>query len=76
MGIEIKCISGEEEAGLNFLGNSLVFDERILVIDIGGGSTEFTLGENDKIDFIKSIDIGAVRATENFSHKKIILMKI
>lgn len=66
LGIEIKCISGEEEAGLNFLGNSLVFDERILVIDIGGGSTEFTLGENDKIDFIKSIDIGAVRATEKF----------
>lgn len=66
LGIEIKCISGEEEAGLNFLGNSLVFDERILVVDIGGGSTEFTLGKNDKIDFIKSIDIGAVRATEKF----------
>lgn len=66
LGIEIKCISGEEEAKLNFLGNSLVFDERILVIDIGGGSTEFTLGKNNKIDFIKSIDIGAVRATEKF----------
>ncbi|WP_373079920.1 Ppx/GppA family phosphatase [Fusobacterium varium] len=66
LGIKIECISGEEEAELNFLGNSLVFDERILVIDIGGGSTEFTLGKNNKIDFIKSIDIGAVRATEKF----------
>lgn len=66
LGIEIKCISGEEEAKLNFLGNSIVFDEKILVIDIGGGSTEFTLGKNNKIDFIKSIDIGAVRATEKF----------
>ncbi|MDU1909910.1 Ppx/GppA phosphatase family protein [Fusobacterium sp.] len=66
LGIEIECISGEEEAKLNFLGNSLVFDERILVIDIGGGSTEFTLGKNNEIDFIKSIDIGAVRATEKF----------
>lgn len=66
LGIKIECISGEEEAELNFLGNSLVFDARILVIDIGGGSTEFTLGKNNKIDFIKSIDIGAVRATEKF----------
>lgn len=66
LGIEIKCISGEEEAKLNFLGNSLVFNDRILVIDIGGGSTEFTLGKNNEIDFIKSIDIGAVRATEKF----------
>lgn len=64
--VKIECISGEEEAKLNFLGNSLVFNERILVIDIGGGSTEFTLGKNNEIDFIKSIDIGAVRATEKF----------
>ena len=55
LGIEIKCISGEEEAKLNFLGNSLVFNDRILVIDIGGGSTEFTLGKNNEIDFIKSM---------------------
>ena len=70
LGIDIKCISGEEEAELNFLGNSLVFDEPILVVDIGGGSTEFTLGENNKINFIKSINIGAVRATEKFFPKE------
>ena len=48
LGIKIECISGKTEATLNFLGNSLVFKDRILVVDIGGGSTEFTLGK-DKI---------------------------
>lgn len=66
LGIKIECISGKTEATLNFLGNSLVFKERILVVDIGGGSTEFTLGKNKTIDFIQSINIGAVRATEKF----------
>ena len=64
--IKIECISGKTEATLNFLGNSLVFKDRILVVDIGGGSTEFTLGKDKSIDFIQSINIGAVRATEKF----------
>ena len=42
IGIDIRCIAGEREAQLNFLGNSIVFKDRILVLDIGGGSTEFT----------------------------------
>ena len=66
IGIDIKCISGDREAQLNFLGNSIVFKERILVLDIGGGSTEFTLGEKGEIEFVKSINIGAVRGTERF----------
>lgn len=66
LGIKIECISGKTEATLNFLGNSLVFKDRILVVDIGGGSTEFTLGKDKTIDFIQSINIGAVRATEKF----------
>lgn len=66
LGIKIECISGKTEATLNFLGNSLVFKDRILVVDIGGGSTEFTLGKDKTIGFIQSINIGAVRATEKF----------
>ena len=66
LGIKIECISGKTEATLNFLGNSLIFKDRILVVDIGGGSTEFTLGKDKSIDFIQSINIGAVRATEKF----------
>lgn len=64
--VKTRCISGEEEGILNFTGNSLEFHEKILVVDIGGGSTEFSLGENSNIEFIKSIDIGAVRGTEKF----------
>ncbi|MGF6906709.1 iron-containing alcohol dehydrogenase [Fusobacterium sp. PH5-44] len=64
--VKTRCISGEEEGILNFTGNSLEFQEKILVVDIGGGSTEFSLGENNNIEFIKSIDIGAVRGTEKF----------
>lgn len=66
LGIKIECISGKTEATLNFLGNSLVFKDKILVVDIGGGSTEFTLGKDKTIDFIQSINIGAVRVTEKF----------
>lgn len=67
LGIDIKCISGENEAVLNFKGNSIVFDSQILVVDIGGGSTEFTLGTHTHdIKFMKSFNVGAVRATELF----------
>lgn len=71
IGIDINCIAGEREAQLNFLGNSIVFEDRILVLDIGGGSTEFTLGENGNIEFTKSINIGAVRETERFFPEQI-----
>lgn len=66
LGIDIKCISGQTEATLNFKGNTLVFSDNILVVDIGGGSTEFTLGNKNHIEFIKSFNVGAVRVTELF----------
>lgn len=66
IGISIQCISGEEEASYNFKGVSLAFSNKILIVDIGGGSTEFTLGEKQQILFKKSLNIGAVRATELF----------
>lgn len=65
-GILVHCISGEEEARYNFKGVSLAFTNRILIVDIGGGSTEFTLGEKEEIQFQKSLNIGAVRGTELF----------
>lgn len=65
-GIQIQCISGETEAEYNFRGVNLAVGGEILIIDIGGGSTEFTLGKNASIIFSKSINIGAVRATELF----------
>jgi exopolyphosphatase/guanosine-5'-triphosphate,3'-diphosphate pyrophosphatase len=44
-------------------------NENILVIDIGGGSSEFILGDKSKIEFSKSENVGAVRMTEKFLSK-------
>lgn len=66
-GIEVKVISGEEEAELGFIGASSVLDEGYKVVcDIGGGSTELIYGEKRKIHMSDSIDVGAVRITERF----------
>ena len=68
--IKINCISGNEEAYINFKGVISSFDknfkENILVFDIGGGSTEFTLGNIDGIKKEISLNIGSVRITEKF----------
>ncbi|MGL4688123.1 MAG: 3-dehydroquinate synthase [Fusobacteriaceae bacterium] len=65
--INIRCISGEIEATLSFTGLSEVFSEdKIAVLDIGGGSTEISIGENGSVEFLKSFNVGAVRATEKF----------
>ena len=68
--IKINCISGEEEAYINFKGVISSFDkdfkDNILVFDIGGGSTEFTLGNINGIKKKISLNIGSVRITEKF----------
>lgn len=66
--IDIEIISGEEESNLGFLGVLKGANENddILVIDIGGGSTEFILGNMDGIKFSKSENVGALRMTEKF----------
>lgn len=61
-------ISGEEEGTAAFRGVTTdKFDTDITVIDIGGGSTEFILGNSSEIKFIKSLNIGAVRLKEKFA---------
>jgi exopolyphosphatase/guanosine-5'-triphosphate,3'-diphosphate pyrophosphatase len=67
--IKIEIASGTEEARLIHLGvlQSLpVFHKNILLIDIGGGSTEFLVGKGRQIFFSNSLKIGAVRLTERF----------
>ncbi len=66
LGIEVEVITGAEEAELSFIGaiqelkpNSGPF----LVVDIGGGSTEFVFG-NNKVESAKSVNIGCVRMSE------------
>ncbi len=77
-GIKVDVVSGREEALLSFCGavkniNSNLpgsksgLASRILVIDIGGGSSEFIMGDyNCNLEFTSSIDIGCVSLTERF----------
>jgi len=67
--LSIEIISGEEEAHLSFL--AVVRDLKelkkpTLVIDVGGGSTEFILGKGDQIIQWESLPLGSVRFTEQF----------
>jgi len=69
IGIEIEIINGEEEARLIYTGilRALpVVKNQILSIDIGGGSTEFSIGKNGKLIYAFSIKLGAVRLTNMF----------
>ncbi len=66
LGIEPEVISGEEEAALSFTGAIQDFqpsDGPFLVVDIGGGSTEFVFGTTE-VEAAKSVNIGCVRMTE------------
>jgi exopolyphosphatase/guanosine-5'-triphosphate,3'-diphosphate pyrophosphatase len=68
-GIEIETISGNEEARLIYLGVLRavpVFDKKVLVIDIGGGSTELLVGEKGNTLYSTSLKLGAVRLTQRF----------
>ena len=66
LGVQVEVIPGEEEARLSFLGATKELDQNqspFLVVDIGGGSTEFVLG-SEKVDSAKSVNIGCVRMSE------------
>lgn len=78
LGVEPEVISGAEEARLSFRGavEGLPPDRvamPTLVVDIGGGSTEFVLGERSSdgavdVEAAVSVDIGCVRMTERHLH--------
>jgi exopolyphosphatase/guanosine-5'-triphosphate,3'-diphosphate pyrophosphatase len=70
-GIEARTISGDEEARLTFLGATAGRndDRDTVVIDIGGGSTEYVLGKaGEDPSFHVSTQMGSVRHTERFLH--------
>ena len=69
IGVEVEVISGVEEARLIHLGVLQavpVFDKRLLLCDIGGGSTEVLLGEQGEVLDSRSFKLGAVRLTDRF----------
>ncbi|MFJ6012652.1 exopolyphosphatase [Streptomyces sp. NPDC092952] len=69
LGVEPEVISGDQEAEFSFTGatRELAGQEHLptpyLVVDIGGGSTEFVVGD-DRVRAARSVDIGCVRMTE------------
>jgi exopolyphosphatase/guanosine-5'-triphosphate,3'-diphosphate pyrophosphatase len=66
LGITPEVISGDEEARLSFLGATQSLsksDGPFLVIDIGGGSTEFVFGVG-QVEAARSVNIGCVRMSE------------
>ncbi|WP_316840271.1 exopolyphosphatase [Pedobacter gandavensis] len=69
-GIEITVISGEEEAAYIFQGVRAtgLIQERCLIMDIGGGSTEFIICDPKQVYWKKSYNIGAARLMQAYFH--------
>ena len=69
-GLEGATLSGDEEARLTSLGATATRsgDERVLVIDIGGGSTELVVGTRSALEFHVSTQVGVVRHSERHLH--------
>jgi exopolyphosphatase/guanosine-5'-triphosphate,3'-diphosphate pyrophosphatase len=68
-GIDVQIISGVEEARLIHLGvlqAVAVFDRRLVLVDIGGGSTEILVGERGEALSAFSLKLGAIRLTRRF----------
>lgn len=72
-GVEMRILSGEEEAKLTFTGALAEIGEidgRVLVVDVGGGSTELVCGDAGvrpaQVDWSASFDVGSVRLTERY----------
>ena len=70
LGITTRLLSGEEEAILAFRGATAgrTIAKPTLVLDVGGGSTELTVGTDSSIAFHASLDVGSVRLTERCLH--------
>ena len=72
MGVDVEVISGFEEARLIHLGVLQavpVFDRRVVVCDIGGGSTELVVGTQGDILAARSLKLGAIRLTRRYFAK-------
>ena len=73
LGVPPEVVSGSEEAALSFHGATADMSGTdvpapYLVCDIGGGSTEFVLGDASGVRAARSVDVGCVRLTERHLH--------
>jgi exopolyphosphatase / guanosine-5'-triphosphate,3'-diphosphate pyrophosphatase len=70
-GLKVEIISGDQEAGLAFQGVTTdmeLANTPLLLLDVGGGSTQFILGRGECTHFAHSFQFGAVRLLEIFPH--------
>jgi len=70
-GINIELIDGEQEAEYIYKGVKLaggLADQTTLIMDIGGGSVEFIIGNKDQLIWKQSFEIGAARLMDKFHH--------
>lgn len=68
-GISLEVIDGDSEALLTLKGVLSALDhssDKLAVLDVGGGSTEFTIAQHGKPVFVQSMPMGVVRLTEGF----------
>ncbi len=66
-GVDVEVLSGGEEAALSYAGAVRGLGDpagTVLVVDVGGGSTELVLGEGRRVVASGSADVGSVRLTE------------
>jgi exopolyphosphatase/guanosine-5'-triphosphate,3'-diphosphate pyrophosphatase len=66
-GLRVEIISGEQEADWAFQGvqtDPQLAGQPLLLLDVGGGSTEFILGESGRTEFRRSYQLGTVRLME------------
>lgn len=70
-GLKVEIISGDREAEWAFRGITAVpdlADRHLLLLDVGGGSVQFILGQGEHMHFRRSFPLGAVRLLEKFPH--------
>ncbi len=68
-GLDVEVLSGEQEADLVFHGvttDPTLGDQTLLLLDVGGGSTEFILGHHQHKHFSASFPLGSVRLLESY----------
>lgn len=69
-GLDLEVISGDEEAELIFRGvqSGIADDGPVMIVDVGGGSTEIIVGHAERLEFHRSYQLGTVRLMERCPH--------
>ncbi|WP_037316404.1 Ppx/GppA phosphatase family protein [Salegentibacter sp. Hel_I_6] len=69
VGVKVRAISGKMEAemiGLAIRHSIVLGDEKVLMVDIGGGSVEFIIGNNEEFIYYNSLKLGVARMAAKF----------